>query len=113
MAISDERVLVVWSERAGPHGERRPQGHRHLRVLSEAPKSDRQMTGAGQSQGVLWPPHPSLYVQDAPLQPRGLGVLLRVAERRGVHFRRQEAQLVRLHLVRVLRSQRDRELQFD
>ena len=46
VACSDERVLVVWPDRAGPYCERRLQDHR-LRALSKAHKHDSQVRGQG------------------------------------------------------------------
>ena len=41
--LCGERVIAFGPDRAGPYGERRPQKHRRLRVLSEAQKKGSQV----------------------------------------------------------------------
>ena len=63
MALCGERTLVIRSDRVGPRGERRPQKHRRLCVLSEAQKRASQVIGGGQRRAGVWSQHPSVDAQ--------------------------------------------------
>ena len=107
VVLSGERALVVRSNRAGLCGERRPQKRRRLCVLSEPRKRTSQVRGGAQRLAVLEPFLPCVDAQEVSPQSRSLCVLPGAPESRGVRVRRQEAVVVNLRLVRVLRPQRN------